>query len=84
MAKQQTMDAIEHTIDAVEDTAQTLERIPKVNLNGTTKNQQVLILATVAVVSAAAGVATTIAVMKGKLRLRRRDVTVVEPVIEKK
>lgn len=53
MAKRQTMEAIENTVDAVEETVETLERIPKVNLNGTTKKQQVLILTTVAVGSAA-------------------------------
>lgn len=52
MAKQETMEAVEKTIDAVEDTVETLERIPNVNLNGTTKGQQILILSTVAVSSA--------------------------------
>jgi hypothetical protein len=44
MAKKETMAAIEATIDTVDETVGTLERIPKVNLNGTTKQQQILIL----------------------------------------
>jgi len=55
MAKKETMDAVETTIDTVAETVDTLERIPQVRLNGTTRNQQVLILSTVAFVSATAG-----------------------------
>lgn len=51
------MDTIEATIDTVEGTLDTLERIPKVNLNGTTKNQQIVILSTVAGISLVTGVA---------------------------
>lgn len=39
-------------VEVVEETVETLERIPKVRLNGTTKAQQIVILATTAGVSA--------------------------------
>lgn len=82
MAKQATMDAIENTIDTVGDTYDTLERIPKVNLNGTTKNQQILILGTVAGMSAFAGIALYHGVRKAAIRLRHKRKNVVSPVRE--
>lgn len=72
MAQKQTMDAIETTIDTTGETLQTLERIPKLALNGTTKKQQAIILGTVAGVSALSGVVLTVLAQKGKLRLRRK------------
>lgn len=72
MAEKQTMDAIEKTIDTTEDTLNTLERIPKLALNGTTKKQQVVILGTVAGVSALTGVVFTVLAHKGKLKLIRK------------
>lgn len=86
MAKAQTMDAIETTIDTVTDTVDTLERIPKVHLNGTTKGQQILILSTVAGVSVALSSVATYKVMKRKLRRKTHltQVPPVEPVIIEK
>lgn len=72
MPKPETMEAIENTLGTIEETAATLERIPKVNLNGTTKKQQIIILGTVAAVSAIAGAGTTYALLKGKIHLRRK------------
>lgn len=60
MAKQETMEAIEDALDRIDDTLVTLERIPKANLNGTTKNEQIVILTTVAAVSGVASVAAYI------------------------
>jgi hypothetical protein len=72
MAEKQTMDAIENTIDTTGETLQTLERIPKLALNGTTKKQQVIILGTVAGASALTGVVFTVLAHKGKLKLIRK------------
>lgn len=72
MAEKQTMDAIEKTIDTTGETLNTLERVPKLALNGTTKKQQVIILSTVAGVSALTGVVFTVMAHKGKLTLRRK------------
>lgn len=72
MAKQETMDVIEKVIDTTEETVGTLERIPKANLNGTTKQQQILILTTVAAVSAATGAVATYYIIKGKIQFRRQ------------
>lgn len=81
MAKQATMDAIETTIDTVEETVGTLERIPNVNLNGTTKNQQLLILGTVAVISAATASVATFYIIKGKIVLRRKKKVQPQPIV---
>lgn len=43
---------VEETVDVVEETLDTIERIPNLNLNGTTKKQQIIILGATAVVSA--------------------------------
>ncbi len=43
MPKKETMDVIEKTLETVEDTLDTVGRIPKVRLNGTTKQQQIII-----------------------------------------
>jgi hypothetical protein len=54
-------------VEVVEETVETLERIPKVRLNGTTKAQQILILATTA------GVAAAVAgVVVGKIVAKRQ------------
>lgn len=72
MAKKEHLDAIENTLDTVTDTVETLERIPKVNLNGTTKNEQLLILGTVAVVSVTIGVLGNNLIRKSLGKLRRK------------
>lgn len=81
MADKHTMDVIENTLDTVEGTFDTLERIPKAHLNGTTKQQQILILLTVSGVSFAAGVAVATVAIKG-IRLRRKKKIVDIPVVE--
>lgn len=68
MANSDTMDAIEKTLDVVDETLETIERIPKVNLNGTTKAQQVIILCVTAGVAAAIGGAVTYYFTKKTLR----------------
>jgi hypothetical protein len=45
----------EETVEVIEETLDTLERIPKVRLNGTTRAQQILILATTAGVGVVVG-----------------------------
>jgi flagellar basal body-associated protein FliL len=70
MANKETMDVIEKTLDVVEEQIETLERIPKVHLNGTTKKQQIVILATVAVVSAAAGAGVAYWLTKRRLKAK--------------
>lgn len=42
-------------LDVVEETVETIERIPNLNLNGTTKKQQIIILGTTAVASLLVG-----------------------------
>lgn len=70
MVAQETMDAIEKTVEVVEETFDTVERIPKVNLNGTTKAQQYVILGVTAGVSAALGSFVTYRLVRNKLKLR--------------
>lgn len=72
MPKPETMETIENTLGTIEETAATLERIPKVNLNGTTKKQQFIILGTTAAVGLVAGSLLTNAWHKGKFHLRRK------------
>lgn len=69
-----TMEAIETKLDSVTDTLGTLERIPKVNLNGTTKQQQVLILSTVMVASASIGAVAMRYAMKWSEKRRNKKV----------
>lgn len=74
MATQETKEKIEKTVDVVDETISTLERIPKVNLNGTTKSQQVIILGTVFAVGAIAGPVVVSYVKRGFNALRRKPV----------
>ena len=62
MTKEAVVDAVATAVDVVGDQVETLERIPNLALNGTTRNQQIVILATTAGVALAvgAGVATLI------------------------
>lgn len=71
MPKQETMDAIEKTLDTAEETVHTLERIPKMNLNGTTRAQQILILSTVAVAGVSLGVLGNSMIRRGLSKFRR-------------
>lgn len=68
MANEEIMNRIENTLDEVEDTIATIERIPRMNLNGTTRKQQVIIISTVAVVSSAATVVVSRLVKKVRAR----------------
>lgn len=54
-AASNTAEVISETLDAVDETLEAIERIPSMNLNGTTKKQQVIIFVTVGLVSVAAG-----------------------------
>jgi hypothetical protein len=72
MASKEVLDKVENTLDSTADTLETLERIPKLALNGTTKKQQLIILGTVSGVSALTGIVLTVAAHRGKLKLRRR------------
>jgi hypothetical protein len=82
MAKQETMDTIEKTLDTVEYQLDTLERIPKVNLNGTTKQQQIVILSTVAGVSAITGALLVYAALRSRLRQKKIILTPVPDASE--
>lgn len=66
------MDAVEKVVDVVEETAETIERVTPghFNLNGTTKGQQIAILAGAAVVGAIAGGTVTYFVVKKRLTLK--------------
>jgi hypothetical protein len=70
-----THEVVEKTLDVVEDTIETLERIPKANLNGTTKTQQYVILGVTAVVAAAAGGAIGYRIAKKRLKLHYVEVS---------
>lgn len=70
MVAQETMDTIESTIDAVSDGVETLERIPKAYLNGTTKAEAIIILGVTAGVSAVVASTITYQVVKNRLKLR--------------
>lgn len=74
MTSSKTMEILEETVDAIDETLDTLERIPKANLNGTTKGQQILILTFTAGVSAALGGFVAYKVTKEKLRKHYEDV----------
>lgn len=52
--KKATLDVVEEAMDVMEETLDTIERIPKLRLNGTTRKQQIIILAFTATVSAVA------------------------------
>lgn len=84
MASAETMENIEKVVDAVEDTLETVERIPKVNLNGTTKKQQVVILGLTAFSSAAAGGAIAYLVTKKRLELKFEELLAQEVAETKK
>lgn len=71
MAQKETLNKIENTIDGAAETLDTLERIPKLALNGTTKKQQAIILGTTAGVSLITGIVLTVAAHRGKLSFRR-------------
>lgn len=72
MADKQTMEAIEKTIDSTADTFHTLERIPKADLNGTTKQQQVLILSVVSLASLAVGAGLTYGWVVSRVKARQK------------
>lgn len=68
-AVETTEEIISETLDIIDETLDTMERIPKLRLNGTTKKQQVIILTTVAVVAAAGGAVGGYFYAKRKLSL---------------
>lgn len=70
MAKEEVMDVVEETLDVIDDTLETLERIPKVHLNGTTKAQQIVILSVTFTVGAAVGAGVAYKVLDKKFKLK--------------
>jgi hypothetical protein len=70
MASEKVLETIEHSLDAIEETLDTVERIPKVNLNGTTKKQQMLILAVTAGFSLLGGAAVGAAVSMKRFKTK--------------
>lgn len=73
MVAKETVDAIEKTLEVVEDQVETLERIPKVHLNGTTKAQQIVILSATALAGAAVGVGVSYKVIQRHWRLHYEE-----------
>jgi len=63
-------EVVEKTLEAIDETVETLERIPKVHLNGTTKAQQVAILTVTFVAGAVVGGFVAYKVTEKKLRLK--------------
>lgn len=78
MAEKKTMDNIEKVVDTASETVDTLERIPTARLNGTTKNQQYVILGTVAGAGLVAGVmiTRTLGKVKAKFQQHRNKKTI--------
>lgn len=74
MASQKTVDAVVKAVDVVEETAETLERIPKVNLNGTTKKQQVFILLATATFAAVGGAVLGASVAAKRFKLKYEEI----------
>lgn len=75
MTTEATLNTVEKTLDVIEDQLDTLERIPKVHLNGTTKTQQYVILGVTAAVSAAIGAGVTYKFVSRKLRLKYEEIS---------
>lgn len=61
-------------LNVVEEQVETLERIPKLHLNGTTKSQQIVILGATAVVSAVAGGIVAYKVASKKLQTKYEQI----------
>lgn len=78
MASKEVLNKVENTLDTTAETLDTLERIPKLALNGTTKKQQAIILGTVAGGSLIAGMmlSTTAHKIVHKLRLKKNHKTI--------
>lgn len=77
MQKEPVLEAVDKTLDVVDENVQTVKRIPRLRLNGTTTKQQITILAFTAITGAAvAGVATYV-VMK---RRAAKDVSMREAI----
>jgi hypothetical protein len=67
MANEKVIDAVEKTLDVAEDQLETVKRIPKLRLNGTTRAQQVTIITFTLAAGAAAGATATYVIVKKKL-----------------
>lgn len=70
MDKQATLDAVEKTLDVVEEQIETVARIPKVHLNGTTKQQQFIILGVTTTVGVIIGIVFGYKASQGRLKLK--------------
>lgn len=85
MASKNTLNKVETAIDTTSETVETLERIPKLALNGTTRKQQAIILGTVAGVGMISGIVLTVTAHRGKLKLvRKKNRRVIENFAEGK
>lgn len=67
---EKVIEAIEPVVEEVVEDIETLSRIPKLWLNGTTRKQQILILSATALVGAAAGTGLSLTVLKKRLQLK--------------
>lgn len=68
------LEAVDKTLDVVEENVDTVARIPRLRLNGTTTKQQITILTFMAAAGAAVGGIATYVVMKKRAK---QDLSVV-------
>lgn len=73
-AKAKVVEAVEKAVDIAEETLETVERIPKADLNGTTKKQQYIIIGVTAVVSAVSGGGLVYLVLNKKLKTKYEQI----------
>ena len=76
MDKEATLDAVESSLDVVEETVDAVKKVSpsRFNLNGTTKGQQVAVLAGAALVGALAGGGLTYILTKKRLTLKFEEI----------
>lgn len=76
MDKEATLDAVESSLDVIEETVDTVKRVSpsRFNLNGTTKGQQIAILAGAAAIGALAGGGLTYILTKKRLTLKFEEI----------
>jgi hypothetical protein len=68
MNKEPAHDVLDKTLDVVEENVQTVARIPRLRLNGTTTKQQITILAVTALTGAAVATVATYVVTKKRMQ----------------
>jgi hypothetical protein len=74
VSKAATLDAVETVIDQVDETVDTLERIPNLALNGTTRKQQIVILVATALSAATVAGVVSHLVTKKVVSLKYEDI----------